>query len=82
MCEKKKDTFWTIMYWWWCKGVYKIKERLREKPTIAELEAILESEDELNIEIQPDGSIRAVCGEPNHAQPKVLTMHEVLESSY
>ena len=32
----------------------------REKPTISELEAILNSEEKLNVEVQPDGSVRAV----------------------
>ena len=58
------------------------------KPTIAELEEMLASpDDKYSIEIQPDGSIRAVEGEPHHAEPKILTFEEALsllraDSSY
>ena len=62
-----------------CKECGKIKK----KPTIAELEAMLSREDDnLSIEIQPDGSIRAVEGEPHHAVPKIVTMEEALGSDY
>ena len=54
-----------------------------KKPTIAELEAMLAVPDnELSIEIQPDGSIRAVYGEPNNATSKILTFEEALGSEY
>lgn len=56
--------------------------QVREKPTIAELEAMLEREDDLSIEIQPDGSIRAVEGKPHHAVPKIVTIQEALGSEY
>ena len=56
---------------------------MRKKPTIAELEAMLaRDDDELSIEIQPDGSIRAVEGEPHHATPKIHTFEEVLGGDY
>ena len=56
---------------------------MKKKPTIAELEAMLARDDgELSIEIQPDGSIRAVEGEPNHATPKIHTLEEVLGDHY
>lgn len=58
------------------------KPNPKPKPTIAELEAMLDEDNpdnaDLNIEIQPDGSIRAVHGEPNHATPEVHTFEEVL----
>lgn len=54
-----------------------------KRPTISELEQILtEDSDELSIEIQPDGSIRAVEGKPNHATPKIYTLGEVLGGDY
>ena len=48
------------------------------RPTVTQLEAILESNDGASIEVQPDGSIKAVRGQPNHAKPKVHTIEEVL----
>jgi hypothetical protein len=50
------------------------------RPTIAELEAILNRDDEQSIEILPNGEIRAV-GSPD-AQPKPLTMREHLGGEY
>jgi len=52
-----------------------------DKPTIAELEAILDEEPE-SIEIQPDGSVKTVKGEPHHAKPKILTLRQVLGGTY
>lgn len=44
------------------------------KPTIAELEAILDSSEELEIEILPDGSIHAVPrGTAQNAKPVIIT---------
>lgn len=44
------------------------------KPTIEELERILSSGEQLDIEIQPDGSIRAVPkGTANNADVKPIT---------
>lgn len=46
----------------------------KPKPTIAELEAILNDPEERDIEIQPDGSIIAVPkGTANNATPKIIT---------
>ncbi len=54
---------------------------METKPTIAELEAIL-ADDPGSIEILPDGSVRTVDGEPNHAKPTVLTLRQALGGSY
>lgn len=44
------------------------------KPTIAEIEAILSSPEAMEIEILPDGSIRAVpIGTKQDADPKIIT---------
>lgn len=44
------------------------------RPTIEELERMLASGEELDIEIQPDGSIRSVPkGTAKNATPKVIT---------
>ncbi len=53
----------------------------KPKPTIAELEAIL-ADDPGSIEIQPDGSVKVVEGEPNHAKPKIYTLRQALGDSY
>lgn len=53
----------------------------RPKPTIAELEAILD-DDPGSIEIQPDGSVKTVSGKPEHARPKILTLRKALGDSY
>lgn len=46
----------------------------QNKPTIAELEALLEKQDEMEIEIKPDGSIHAVPkGTAKDSTPVVLT---------
>lgn len=55
----------------------------KPKATIAELEAILEDDSgSIEIEIQPDGSIKAVEGKPNHAKPKTLTFRQALGGTY
>ena len=55
----------------------------KPKPTIAELEAILADSDALgSIEIQPDGSIKVVKGDPKHAKPKILTLRQALGDAY
>lgn len=51
------------------------------KPTIAELQAIL-ADDPGSIEIQPDGSIKVVDGDPNHAKPEIYTLRRALGDSY
>lgn len=54
---------------------------IRKKPTIEELEAILDGPEGM-IEIQPDGTIVWIKDDPNHAKPKIYTMREVLGDSY
>ena len=57
---------------------------MNQKPTIAELEAILESEEEIPIEILPNGEIRAV-GQTSSSEiegKKPLTMRENLGGEY
>ena len=54
------------------------------KPTIQELEALLNSEEETPIQILPNGEIRAI-GQPNSADlagKKPLTMKEDLGGEY
>ena len=53
----------------------------KKKPTITELERILDSDEETPIEILPDGSIRA---KKTKRKPKlkVLTMREDLGGEY
>ena len=55
-----------------------------QKPTIAELEAILDQEEEIPIEILPNGEIRA-RGQTNGSEidwKKPLTMREDLGGEY
>ena len=55
-----------------------------QKPTIAELEAILEQEEEISIEILPNGEIRA-RGQTSSYElggKKPLTMREDLGGEY
>lgn len=53
------------------------------RPTIAELEAILNSEDDRPIVIMPNGEIRAATEEEIAARPKrPLTMRENLGGEY
>lgn len=54
-----------------------------EKTTIEELEAMLNSDEELEIEIQPDGSINAVPkGTARNAKPRILTFEKALGDDY
>ena len=50
---------------------------LPRKPTVEELEALLDRED-LSIEIQADGSVKAVEGEAKHANVEILPVDVVL----
>lgn len=51
-----------------------MSEDQRPKPTIAELEAILDSPEALELEILPDGSVHAVpMGTAKDAKPVILT---------
>ena len=54
---------------------------MAEKPTIEELEAILDGAPG-SIELQQDGSIRVVDGKPRHAKPRILTLKQALGGSY
>ena len=54
---------------------------MKPKPTIAELETIL-ADDPGSIEIQPDGSVKTVEGNPKHAKPKILTLRQALGDTY
>lgn len=51
------------------------------KPAIEELEAILAGAPG-SIEIQPDGSVKTVDGEPIHAKPEILTLRQALGGTY
>jgi hypothetical protein len=54
-----------------------------KKPTIAELEAMLGSNEPLDIEIQPNGEVRAVPkGTANNATPKIITFKQAQQEYY
>lgn len=56
-----------------------------EKPkrlTIAELEKLLDIEEETSIEILPNGEIRATNKSGEQVEPKPLTMREYLGGEY
>lgn len=53
------------------------------KPTIEELERMLASNEPIDIEIQPDGSVRAVPkGTANNADVKPITMKYAVAEYY
>jgi len=54
------------------------------RPTIAELEAILDSEEQVEIDILPNGEVRAKGTTPSHelGGKKPLTMREDLGGEY
>lgn len=54
------------------------------RPTIAELEAILDSEEQVEIDILPNGEVRAKGQTPSHelGGKKPLTMREDLGGEY
>lgn len=55
----------------------------RPKPTIAELEAILNDPEEKEIEILPDGSIHAVPkGTKHDAEPRIITSKYAVAEFY
>lgn len=63
---------------------YDMEGGVSNRPTIAELEAILEKEDEVEIEILPNGEVRAK-GQTTDAERggrKPLTMREDLGGEY
>jgi hypothetical protein len=53
-----------------------------KRPTIAELEAILNSEEDAPFEILPNGEVRAVSQEEIAKRPKPITMRENLGGEY
>ncbi|MHB1956428.1 MAG: hypothetical protein ACYCOU_22080 [Sulfobacillus sp.] len=53
-----------------------------KKMTIDELEKLLNSEDEVDLEILPNGEIREKKGRKKKKAPKVLTMREALGGEY
>lgn len=58
---------------------------LRQMPKYSELQAILDSDEPLDVQILPDGSIEAVApGTPpvEGPRPRVLTISEALEDDY
>lgn len=55
---------------------------MNEKPTIAELEALMTEDDTSVIEIRPDGSIHVVNGEARDAKPEIVTLRRALGDSY
>ncbi len=59
-----------------------MNKRESRRPTVEELEAILNSDDEAPIEILPNGEIRAVGGGAKEGVPKVLTMRDNLGGEY
>lgn len=58
-----------------------ITKMVKHEISVTELEDILDSEPG-SIEIQPDGSIKVVDGEPHHAKPRILTLKQVLGGTY
>lgn len=55
---------------------------MSNKPTIAELEKILNSDDETPLEILPNGEIRSVSKSKRNKKIKPLTMREDLGGEY
>ena len=60
----------------------KTGQKFRKKPTIAELEKLLNSEEDYPIEILPNGEIRAVKKRRKSKTIKILTMREDLGGEY
>ena len=54
----------------------------KTKPTIAELEKMLNSEEEFPMEILPNGEVRAIRKSKLKKLPKVITMKENLGGEY
>jgi hypothetical protein len=53
------------------------------RPSIEALEKMLASTEPLDIEIQPDGSIKAVPkGTANNATPKIITFKQAVQEYY
>jgi hypothetical protein len=64
----------------WFDWQHPINAVPRKRPTIDELERILNSEEDHMIEILPNGEIRSVG--PKDSTPKPLTMRENLGGEY
>ncbi len=64
----------------WFDIHHPMNKRVYRKLTVEELEALLNSEGEADIEILPNGEIRAV--EPGEREAKPLTMRENLGGEY
>lgn len=64
----------------WFDPLHPMNVRAPWRPTISELEAILNSEEEQSIEILPNGEVRAIDGKPTSRKP--LTMRENLGGEY
>ena len=69
---------------WLAKDLEFVTRRFRAKPTIEELERILEDDEETPIEILPNGEIRALGGstKDERSGKKPLTMREDLGGEY
>lgn len=55
---------------------------ITKRPTIDELEKLLDAEEDTTIEILPNGEIRALSPERMAQQPKPITMRERLGGEY
>lgn len=65
----------------WFDPSHPMNARILRRPTIEELERILQSEEDVALEILPNGEIRAVdSGQPIDRKP--LTMRENLGGEY
>lgn len=66
----------------WFDPTHPMNQRAQRRSTIDELEAILSSEEDVAIEILPNGEIRAKAGGEREGIPKVITMRENLGGEY
>jgi len=66
-------------YFGWPPPIEQATTRVIGRPSIAELEAILNSEEDAELEIMPNGEVRSKTG--GHAK-KPLTMREHLGGEY
>ena len=62
------------------EAVGKVAVSDKPKPTIAEIEALLNSDEEVSLEILPNGEIRRASGKPTTLKP--LTFRERLGGEY
>ena len=66
----------------WFDVAHPMNQVVRRKPTVEELEAILNSEEDVAIEILPNGEIRALGQCERQIGHKPLTMRENLGGEY